>query len=260
MFHVVAFFTPDSDPIAASSDRLLPAVVDGYLQTTDNRFVTQKPLKIYWGYSFNADIRAMRIESDEFRNVSPLYIVPPTQYNDSLDISDIPLPDVGRMVEIKLPKEFGCIVTTGSTVNQSGPYFGFLWLGDGNYTAPTGQTFTMKFTFVENKPPGTWWPTLLTPTHIIPKGRYAVVGGMIAPHNQDICIVAFRLRFQDQAWMPGGLAQEFPGDPMPKIFRMGRLGQWGVFTESSLPICEFQTFMAAGALVADLYLDVVKIG
>ncbi len=259
MFHVCGFFRPDSDPISASSDAILPAIVDGYLQTTNQRFVSQKPLKIYWGYAFNDDIRAARIESDELRNVSPYYLVPPTQFNDSLDISDIMLPSVDRMVELKLPKEFGAVVTTGTTVNQNNPYFVFLWLGDGNFSAPSGPTFSMKFTFVENKPPGLWNPTLLTPTHIIPAGTYAVVGGTIAPHNQDICIVAWRLRFINQDWMPGAIAQEFPGDPYPKVFRHGRMGLWGTFTETSLPVLEFQTFMAAGNLTADVYLDVVRI-
>ena len=89
--------------------------------------------------------------------------------------------------------------------------------------------------------------------NILPAGQYQVVGMRVQGTN----LVAARLVFQGFPWRPGAPAVNVLGDEDNKYFRMGRMGIWGEFDQTSPPTMDCLGVTDTTQVV---YLDLIKVG
>lgn len=113
----------------------------------------------------------------------------------------------------------------------------------------------------------TWSPTALVPRQALRAGIYAVVGMKAV----GISMVAARLVFGNQGPRPGVLATNAPTgaagvssfadavDQYQGLFRYGRIGVWGTFSNVNPPQAEVICSVADTAAQMHVALDVIKI-
>lgn len=259
MFHICGFMRPSSPALAAGEIGRLNALLDGYLRVTNNAVVLTKPLKLYWFFNFYSFGVSFRLNADQLRKVGPLYQAPHAVGPAALEIISDPLWYREQAIQFDADKEIWLEIEQIGSIPQSGSPLGAIIFGDGNYSFPQGNVYTLRFTAPVAQLIGGWYTAELTPFASIPPGKYAVIGGVLDRYQDDSAVFAWRLQFQNQEWRPGAPSHKLGDSPTPLDFRMGRLGLWGTFTESSVPRLQF---ISEGLVVDDvvnIYLDVVKL-
>jgi hypothetical protein len=259
MFHICGFLRPSSPALAAGEIGRLNALLDGYLRVTNNSVVLTKPLKLYWFFNFYAFGVSFRLNADQLRRVGPLYQAPFTVGPAGLEMISYPFWRGEQAITFDADKEIWLETEQIAVIPQSGSPLGAIIFGDGNYTYPPGQVYTLRFTAPVAQLIGGWYTVEMAPFEPIPAGKYAVIGGCLDRWQQDSAVFAWRLQFQNQEWRPGAPSHKLADSPSPLEFRFGGLGLWGTFTESSVPRLQF---ISEGLVVGDevnIYLDVVKL-
>lgn len=147
--------------------------------------------------------------------------------------------------------------------------FGIMFLTDGNITPITADRIeTVIFDGQAAAVINTWSPTALVPRQALRAGSYAVVG-MKATGTS---MIAARLVFGNQGPRPGIIATNSPVgaggvgsfadsvDQMRGMFRYGRMGVFGTFTNVNPPQAEIICSVADAAITQHFALDLIKIG
>lgn len=133
---------------------------------------------------------------------------------------------------------------------------GALFLEDVFQPASRGQAFTMPYDVTVTTAAGVWTAALGTARQNLTAGTYEVVG-MAAVGTES---TAVRLVYTGIGGArPGCIPMAAYGNTMaPQLFRFGRAGSFGRFTQISQPQFEFLGF-AGAAETPIVYLDLVKI-
>lgn len=133
---------------------------------------------------------------------------------------------------------------------------GVLFLEDAPIPASKGQAFTMPYDVTVTTAAGVWTAALGTARQSLTAGTYEVVG-MAASGTEASAV---RLVYTGIGGArPGCIPQATYGNTYsPQIFRHGRCGSFGRFTQISQPQFEFLGF-AGAAETPVVYLDLVKV-
>lgn len=130
-----------------------------------------------------------------------------------------------------------------------------VWLGDGNYQKPSGDTFTVRATSTTTVTINVWSACILTFSQTLPAGEYAVIGARF----EGATVIAARLAFVGGTARPGHLGMATGGLNEPSIARgYGALsyGEWGRFKHNTPPIVEY--LCTAADTAQTVHLDLVK--
>jgi hypothetical protein len=130
--------------------------------------------------------------------------------------------------------------------------YGLVWFSDGAIQPINGQFYTMRATGAAALSAGAWVNTAMTFSQDLPAGVYKIVGMRAEGTN----LVAARLVFQGYSWRPGVPAVNALGDRDAKWFRMGRLGDWGEFDQTSPPTVDCLGVTDTSQV---FYLDLLKV-
>jgi hypothetical protein len=106
-----------------------------------------------------------------------------------------------------------------------------------------------------------WTPSAIVFRQALEAGKYAVVGMKAV----GVTMTCMRLVFGNQGARPGCIGSNGVLGPLGQeniaagLFRYGRLGVWGTFTNTNPPTVEVLCQAADAAATMSVYLDVVKI-
>lgn len=140
---------------------------------------------------------------------------------------------------------------TGATRVQ-----GVLFLDDNPGDAVKGQAFTMPFDVSLTTAAGVWTAASGTARQNLTAGTYEIVG--MAASGTESSAVRIVIPGQGGA-RPGCIPMASYGNTYaPQIFRHGRMGSYGRFTQINQPTFEFLGF-AGAAETPVVYLDLVKL-
>ena len=129
------------------------------------------------------------------------------------------------------------------------------FLADGPLRPVTGDIRTIRATSVITGTLGVWDSGPLTLAYDLPVGRYQLVGARcLAGATSQL----FRFIFVEGRWRPGGVSVRDIVDPGLPIFRGGRLGVWGEFTQRQLPRLEVLNVETVAN--PTVFLDVIRVG
>jgi len=106
-----------------------------------------------------------------------------------------------------------------------------LWLGDGSPKPTTGKIFSVRCTAAASLTTAVWVNSALTFQQTLPAGSYQVVGMRVFGANA----VAARLFFVGGAWRPGVPCVNAEDNNDPWEFRLGNLGVFGEFKNTTPP-------------------------
>lgn len=134
-----------------------------------------------------------------------------------------------------------------------GAHYGLVWLGDGPQAPVTGNIFTLIATATVAQSVSLWVNGNLTLGQDLPVGVYQIVG----MRCRSIDAVAARLVFRGGAWRPGCPVVNALSDLDPPIFRMGRMGVWGEFEQTTPPSLDV---LGGVATAQTILLDLIKVG
>ena len=130
-----------------------------------------------------------------------------------------------------------------------------VWLHDGDYTVPPGQISSLQFTATVTTVAETWTQGTITLAQSLQPGTYSVVGlDVVAATNHFA-----RLVFPDGGPRPGVLSRASTAVFPSPLFSGGALGEFGRFTNFSLPSIELLN-SAAGAIAVQGVIEVIRVG
>jgi len=228
MFHLGAY-TLATFQNTANTD--IPALQDGILVIQNNHFILPRDMKLYLAAAMSASLTRARLNSGTIRQINPAYIrptavtlLPPTDPN-VMDLRDNPMVLAGAE-EIQLE------ATGTSTVNEV--LTGLIAISPGITPMPQGNITTVRATSTTAAVANVWTPVQLTFETGLPVGEYAVVGCDYVATNA----LAFRLTFDNQFWRPGWQGMATTGLRPHYAQLWGGMGEWGRFTNYSLPRME----------------------
>lgn len=150
------------------------------------------------------------------------------------------------------PDENLSVVINSDATTAIGEYC-LVWFSDGPVLPIQGEIYTMRATAAITLAAGTWVNGPLTFSKDLPAGQYKIVG----MRAQGTNLVAARLVFQGYSWRPGVPAVNVLGDRDAKWFRMGRLGDWGEFDQTSPPTLDCLGVTDTSQII---HLDLIKVG
>jgi hypothetical protein len=134
------------------------------------------------------------------------------------------------------------------------------WFGDGQYSATSGDIYTVRgVTGNLTTPAGVWSSAIFQIDTPLPAGRYTVIG-----MDAFATGLAFaRLIFPGQSpypWRPGIVCGAAPGFQGGYCFRMGAMGDYGSFLSYAQPQLEVWSVAGLAGVPVELYLDLIKTG
>lgn len=126
-------------------------------------------------------------------------------------------------------------------------------LTDGPVTPVTGRIRTIRCTAAAALAIETWANSALTFPVSLAAGTYQLVGARCLSVNG----VAFRFQFQGSAHRPGGICANDEPDLDYPLFRFGRKGVWGTFTNRTPPTIEV---LGVTDTSQEVLLDLIYLG
>lgn len=132
-------------------------------------------------------------------------------------------------------------------------HYGLVWLADGVQQPVAGNIFTLAASTSITQVVGVWVNGNITLGQDLPVGVYQIVGMRVRSTDA----VAARLVFRGGAWRPGCPAVNAISDLDPPIFRMGRMGVWGEFEQTTPPSMDI---LGGVATAQTIFLDLIKVG
>lgn len=126
---------------------------------------------------------------------------------------------------------------------------------DGPINPVGGKMWSMHWTATTTLTANAW--STLSPTfdNGLPSGTFAVVGSRFISAGALYHRIIFR---NQQAVRPGGPAQQAQDDYPADGTRYGEMGQWGTFTNTTVP--QFEVYSGSADTSEEGYLDLVQIG
>ena len=133
--------------------------------------------------------------------------------------------------------------------------YAFVWFMDGITPCPPGRMLQAHWTASTTLVAGTWSKFAVTLDNPLAAGTYAVVGA----HVVSAGAIAFRfLPSGGPVWRPGGLAAQAADQYDLPLQRRGGLGQWMMFTNTTIP--QMEIFSESADTSEEGTWDLVPIG
>lgn len=129
-----------------------------------------------------------------------------------------------------------------------------LWLADGPVNPIVGaNVFTVRATSNTAAVANEWTSVAIALDEALPPGDYDLVG----LHAMSAGMIATRVNFlTEQRWRPGCLGVDVITDLADPIFRAGRLGLWGTFPFTQIPLMD--VLCVSADAVQTFHLDLIK--
>lgn len=248
MLHTAAFFEATA---AAVTNSQINALQDGVISIRNNNFFPVRNYQLLAAMVMGASLTNARLDSATIRQISELNIFPlnlaaiPGAEPRVQDYSNDPMP-------VAMDEELELQVTDTAVGGEN--ITGAMILQVEYRPTPPGRIYTIRATSTGAAVANAWTNVALTYDNNLPRGRYAVVGGVHISTNGQ----AFRLNLEQQKPLPGGFSNVSIGDQCFRKQRMGGLGSWGEFDNTALP--ELEVLCNAADAVHTLFLDFVKVG
>ena len=248
MFHTLAFTASNA---AGGTNVDTAALFDGWATIQNNHFILQQDMQLLLAYANGAAITDARLNTPHFRAIGFPHI-------DAVDVAALPtsLPALFKPTPpyVVVPRIDELAAELSNAAGAPEREFCLLWLGDGNMAVPQGPIYPLRFTATITAVANTWTRGNITFESTLPAGRYAVVGMDVF----GTTLIAARIRFQEYAMLPGCLGRATMATKPDEVFRTGRLGKWGEFTNTAQPSLEILCTAADTAQTG--VMDLVKIG
>lgn len=130
----------------------------------------------------------------------------------------------------------------------------FAWFSDGPLLPVNGNIRSVRATSATTLVANSWSNCTLTMDQQLPAGTYALVGARF----RSTGLVAFRFVFPGAFYRPGGLGRQAATIDDDYRFRDGYLGEWGRFTNLTVPTVDVWSTSADTAETG--ILDLIKVG
>lgn len=127
----------------------------------------------------------------------------------------------------------------------------FITLADGPVKPVTGKVYTVRCTAAATLATATWVNSTLTFQQTLPAGHYQCVGMRTWSANG----VYARIYFVGYAWRPGAPMLNAEANNEWADFRLGKIGVWGEFDNTTPPTVDFMGITDTAQVV---YLDLIK--
>lgn len=248
MHHVVAYHNA---ALAAVADTDCNAITDLIIPVQNNHFLFQQDMYVQLGVSISATMQRAKLNAADLRQVTNPYLVPVNQA--ALPANNPNMADY-RLNPLKLSKleEVG-LLQTGTSAGEDA--YGVLFVSPSPTidAVPAGQTFSFRFTSTTAAVKAVWTALSATFQDTLPGGNYGVVGFEIQSTN----MIAGRMILPNQMYRPGALGITSLANRGHEAFYKGRLGLWGRFTSTYLPV--FEVLCNAADASFEGYIEIVRL-
>lgn len=247
-FHMAAYA---STTLSTTANTDITAVADDILAISNNHFLPQNDMDLIAAYCQSATLNRARLVSPSNRQITLPFLRPvnaaatPATDPNVCDLSHQPFRIQG-LEELAL--EASSDIATGNET-----FVGFVCLQDRRDPVPPGNIFTLRGTSTTASVALTWTTISTTWADALPDGDYVCVGLEVIGATE----IGARAIFENQVLRPGGVAQVLVGSRTHYMFRQGRLGVWGRFKSTRMPI--IQVFNSAAVSVHTVFLDLIRV-
>lgn len=250
MHHTLAFFNTTTGALTLSDS---PAVTDGWATVTNNHFIMQEDMDLLIAAGFADTITRLQLNLPHWRFVNQPEITPVIQTWDGPEAIN-PYMLEPKTLTVNNIDELQALVSSSGTATNG--ILTALWLAPKVRTlnVPAGDVYPCRFTAAITGATGAWARGNFTFDSTLPAGEYAVLGlDVVDPASQ-----LARLRFQNYTMLPGTWVRNGATGTNSRVFRNGRLGNWGQFKNTAQPTLEI--FSASGGATSQVgVIDLVRI-
>lgn len=202
-----------------------------------------------WGQT---DLSDAEITTPKLRPINPPHLRP-------LDASVYPATRPYTVPYRKYPLSLNAneeisVLLSGATGTNLAVYNAALWLETAYTPAPMGDVYTVRGVATITNVVGGWASGTIALDQILPAGTYSCVG--LDGFGTNVALM--RLVFAGGMWRPGcicGVTAAYINAP---CFRMGELGEFGRFTNTTIP--NLEVFALGAGNAQTVFLDLVKVG
>lgn len=235
---------------AVASPTAVGGIQDNYAAlSASSNYTLPEPLRLFMGWALSATVTLARVNTPSLRNIQQPAITPVQQSATPLSLVPfIAWGPTGPM--IPAADELGVDMDAGAAEQQHAG----LWMHDGNMNFNPGSIITAHATAAITGTANIWNAGTFAFDQTLPAGRYQVIGMDIVGTR----VVAARLIFPAGNKRPGCMGRTALTVLPNVIFRAGRLGAWGEFTNTAPPSLEILPTGGAG-VTQSLFLDLVKV-
>jgi hypothetical protein len=237
---------------AAATAMEVTAVDDPQVTKTNSRHLLPQDLFLYAVYGAGTTIDSLKLDMPSLRSMFNPFIFPLDRLilpADEPNICDFS----GFEHRLKAAEEIKYL--TANSAGAAEQHYVISFLGDGRRNVTPGPCFTIQATATITTVANTWTSGALTFDQTLPAGRYSVIG----MHAFGTGLISARLILPGQHNRPGCIAGQTAGNSGHKMFRMGRMGEYGTFRNTSLPALDVLKGSAA-ATSCTVLLDLVYLG
>lgn len=130
---------------------------------------------------------------------------------------------------------------------------GLVWLSDGKVAPISGPIFSVRATSATAAVADAWTNVAIAFEEDLPVGRYQVVG--LFPMSTTM--LAARLVLVGYQWRPGAMGSDLINDLASPIFRLGQMGVYGEFEDTSPPTID--VLCAAADATQEFWIDLIQV-
>lgn len=248
MHHVSAYH---NSALAAVADTDCPAITDLIIPVQNSHFLFQQDMYVQLAATLSATMTRAKFNAADLRQVTNPYIIPVNQA--ALPANNPNVADY-RQNPLKLSKleEVG-VLQTGTSAGEDAYAVIFISPSPTLDSVPAGQTFSFRFTSTTAATKAVWSALSTTFQDTLPGGNYGVVGFEIQSTN----MIAGRMILPNQTYRPGSLGITSLANRGHDAFYKGRLGLWGRFTSTYLPVIEVLCNAADASFEG--YIEIIRL-
>lgn len=248
MFHLLANYVS----IGQTADTDVTPVTDDVFLIQNSHFVPQSDIMLLAAAGMSANLTRLKLATPKTRQVVNPYIRP---LNGAATPPSNPAVADYRQNPFKLRGlEEIQLLGTSSLASGNEDLTTLMWLGTGIDAPPAGDIFTMKGTSTTTATVNTWTQITVTWSDTLPQGQYACVG----LQHQSAGGQAARLTFYGQQFRPGALSVTALANRSHEMFTKGRLGVFGRFLQTAMPLVE--VICDSADTSHEVYLDLIRVG
>lgn len=249
MYHLAAWF----EALGTTANTDIQPVADQILSIDNNHFTFNQATQLLAAYASSATLSRARIQSPQTRQVSPVYIRPPTV--SLLPPTDPNIMNLVRNPFVLQPHEEVAIEATSAIAMGTENFYALAWLTwMGTRPWPVGDIFPIRFTGTTTLTANVWSDVTVTFADTLPNGQYTAVFSECQGTTQ----IAHRWIFDNQVPRPGFFGFATLGLRQPNPFYEGQLGVMGEFPSYSTP--RLQVLANAADTAQEGYLWVIRTG
>ena len=242
MFHVAA----NTAALIVTAETDLATVADPMLAVFNGHWFPQDPPQLIFAAAMGPYLARARIQT-------PTLGLMTTPFIRGMMLSAVPTSPASlanyymNPLQLKAQEEIIVQVTDNAITSSQDTVL--LGLQFGPNPPANGSIYTMRGTATTAATANKWTQLTMTWQNQLPQGRYAAVG----MQHQSTNAQAARLIFLGQYYRPGCMSLANLQDVGHPMFRMGYMGQWGVWNNNIMPNIEV---LCNGADAShEVYLD-----